>query len=67
MTDSSEFGTTERIALTTWLLSSGHSLKTSDVAQRLEISRTGAYKMLDRMSRAIPLILENGFWRVVDE
>ncbi len=44
---------TERIGRATWLL-----------AQAVEISPHGAYKMLVRLSRVLPLVDDGGVWRI---
>lgn len=59
------FATTERIAFIIWSMTLGAKLTTKEIAQLLGITHVGAYLMLCRSSRAIPLIFENGRWSVV--
>ena len=49
---------TDRYAEVTYRFCMGHSYTVSEVATEFGISRPGAYKMLDRISRVVPLVSE---------
>ena len=55
---------TERIGRATWLLAQGRAMTPGELAQAVEISPHGAYKMLVRLSRVLPLIDDGGVWRI---
>jgi predicted DNA-binding transcriptional regulator YafY len=55
---------TERIGRATWLLAQGRAMTVRQVAEELEITPHGAYQMLVRLSRVLPLSDEGGVWRV---
>lgn len=60
-----DYGTTERIALAVWLLGTGGNITTAELAQKCEMSTGGAYKLLHRINRVIPLACTDGRWRIV--
>jgi len=62
--DNRDFATTERITFIIWSMTLGAKLTTREIAQLLGITPKGAYMMLCRSSRAIPLVFENGRWYV---
>lgn len=51
----------ERTALALWILSQS-DLSTRQVADLLGVSRQAAWRMLNCISRVIPLVLINGRW-----
>jgi len=55
---------TERIGRATWLLAQGRAVTVRELAQTLEITPHGAYQMLVRLSRVLPIADEGGVWRV---
>lgn len=57
-----EYVTTERISVIVWQLAEGEALTTAQVAELAGISHDGAYKMLQKMSRAIPILCFDGEW-----
>jgi hypothetical protein len=57
--------TTERVGMACWLLYSGGSWPTRRLADRLGITPAGAYAMLDKLSRVLPVALDGAGWRVV--
>jgi flagellar basal body rod protein FlgF len=57
--------TTERVGMACALLYSGGSWPTRQLAYRLGITTSGAYAMLARLSRVLPVALDNDGWRVV--
>ena len=58
MPDPSEFQTTERAGLVVWLLAAGRTPTTNEVAELAGISRCGAWNMMNRLSRVLPLYQE---------
>jgi DNA-binding IclR family transcriptional regulator len=46
-------------------LSRGERLCTADVATACGMTRQGAYRLLDTMSRVTPLLLDNGEWQLL--
>ena len=57
--------TTERVGLACSLLYSGGSWPTRQLADRLGVTMSGAYAMLARLSRVLPLTLDTDGWRVI--
>ena len=57
--------TTERVGLACSLLYSGGSWPTRQLADRLGITPSGAYAMLARLSRVLPVALDGAGWRVI--
>lgn len=59
---------TERIGRATWLLAQGRAMTVMQVAEELEMTRSGAAKLLDRLSRVLPLVVDEGdaggVWRI---
>jgi len=58
---------TERAAVVMLHLTAGVRLTTLEVAQLCGISRQGAYRLLDTMSRVCPLLLDGGAWQISSE
>ena len=57
--------TTERIARVTWALSEGQALTTRQAAALAGISTRGAWSMLDKLCRVLPIYQdEDNVWRV---
>jgi DNA-binding IclR family transcriptional regulator len=56
---------TERATLIALRLAAGEKLRTTDVAALCGITRQGAYRLLEGMSRAGPLLLDNGEWQLL--
>ena len=54
--------TTERVAILVFTLARGGKVTTGEIAERLEITQNGAWRMLDRMSRVLPIAQERGRW-----
>jgi hypothetical protein len=59
----SEMTPTERAGLAVWLLSQT-PMTPRVLAERLEITPHGARAMLRRLSLAVPLVDDNGEWRI---
>ena len=61
--DCNEYTTTERVALIVWwLCAKGKTMTTEEIAGRLDISYDGTRRMLNRISRVIPLHQVEGQW-----
>lgn len=57
--------TTERIALVSWALLLGKAYTTREVAELTGLTWGGAYRMLCRMSRVLPLYQhDDGRWGI---
>ena len=56
----------ERAAYVMARLSKGEQLRTADVAVACGLTRQGAYRLLDIMSRVTPLILDSGYWSLLE-
>lgn len=56
---------TERAALVVWHLAHGESMQTRDVANMTGLTRQGAWDLMQRLSRVIPIYLAEGdIWQV---
>lgn len=60
-----EFIPTERIAITVFILCQGGTVTPSYVAEITGIHPNGAWRMLSKLSRVIPLTEENGRWWLI--
>jgi len=56
---------TERVVVLTLHLAQGHAVTTAEVARLLTMCDSGAYRMLDRMSRVAPIVNEAGRWSLL--
>ena len=57
----------ERATVVMAHLTAGQRLTTLEVAQLCGITRQGAYRLLDTMSRVCPLLLDGGAWQLTPE
>jgi len=57
-----EYITTERVAVIVWQLADGEALTTAQVAEIAGISRQGAFQMLQKLARVIPILCFDGEW-----
>ena len=57
----------ERATVVMSHLYAGRCLTTADVAQICGITRQGAYRLLDTMSRVCPLLLDGGEWQLTKQ
>jgi len=56
----------ERAALVTWYLSHGDAFRTSEVCRMTGLTRQGAYRLLCKLSRVIPVYQDkSGVWQVL--
>lgn len=58
---------TERATIVALRLAAGEKLRTADVAALCGLTRQGAYRLLEGMSRAGPLLLDNGEWQLLKD
>ena len=58
---------TERIGFTAYRLTLGGSTTSRQLAGDLEITEHGARKMLEKLSRVMPLVVEDGIWRLMQQ
>ena len=58
---------TERIGFTAYRLTLGGSTSTRQLAEDLEITEHGARKMLEKLSLVLPLVVERGIWRLMQD
>lgn len=63
---SRDTNTTERVAKVAWRLSTGGALTTAEAAQLAGITARGAWRMLDKLSRVLPIVQVDGVWRLAD-
>jgi len=55
----------ERAALVTWHLAHGQGMQTRDVAKLTGLEREGAWRLMQRLARVIPIYQdERGVWVV---
>jgi hypothetical protein len=57
---------TERVGLVVWRLWHRRSLTTVEIAELAGVTRAGAWTMMDKLSRKLPIVLVDGVWRVVE-
>ena len=58
--------TTERVGIVVHRLSRGEVVSTMEIAAWVGISRVGAWLMLDKLSRVLPLNMVDGRWQYVN-
>jgi len=55
----------ERVAIVTWFLMSGHRMRTAEIATLTGISRQGAFALMERISRVLPIRENDETWEMV--
>ena len=55
---------TERAAIVTARLLAGRAMTVREVAEAVELTHSGAAKLLARISRVLPVYDEDGVWRI---
>jgi len=60
-----ETSTTERVGIACSLLYRGGGWPTRTIADKLGVGQGGAYSMLSKLSRGLPLTLDDSGWRMV--
>lgn len=61
----SELSHTQRAAAVTLELATGRPVRPADVALRYGITNSGAHRLLDRISGAIPIVKDEGVYRLL--
>jgi hypothetical protein len=67
-----EMTVTERAALAGWLLARGKQLTTQEAADTLGLTYIGAYRLLQRLSRVLPVRFDQpvsgleGYWYSIE-
>jgi len=56
---------TERTAVIVWLLAQGRTFRTAEVANLTGVGRSGAYDLMSRISRVLPVTLIDDTWQVI--
>ena len=64
VTDPAEMTSQERAVLALWLLIQV-PMSTREISERCGMQMAGAWKMLKRISRVVPLYREGGKWRIL--
>lgn len=65
-----ELCVTERVGLVVWLLAAerGRKHTTADIARRLGVTYGGAWAMLGKLARVLPIAADSdGWWMLPDE
>lgn len=65
MSDFADLSPTERAAALAYEFAHGRAYTARRISERYGISTRGAYKLVNRISRAIPLYEDGGVWRVL--
>jgi alkylated DNA nucleotide flippase Atl1 len=58
--------TTERVAVVAWELCNGRGLTAKQVAELTGLSHAAAYKMLEKLSLAFPLVKVGQVWSMME-
>lgn len=58
--------TTERVAVVTARLVRGEFGTTLEIAEWVGLTRSGAWEMLTKIARVLPVILVDGCWQITD-
>ncbi len=56
---------TERTAIVVWMLAKGRRMKTSEVADLTGVTRQGAYEIMARISRVLPVVQIDESWEAI--
>ena len=54
----------ERVALVVWYMAHNVALSTREVAKITRISKRGALELMNRISRVLPIYLDDRVWRI---
>jgi hypothetical protein len=61
--DGPEYTPQERAAIITHKIDRGAALTTAEIAAYTGITVCGAWRMMDRISRVVPIVQDEGRWR----
>lgn len=67
MVNMGEMVTTERAGVVVWLLSRGYKFTTLEVAKIVGLTPGGAWRLMERLSRRVPIYQEHARWRMVED
>lgn len=62
-----EMMTTERVGVVVWLFGRGHTFTTAEVAKISGLTTQGAWLMLSKLSRKLPLVQIGAYWRLLEK
>ena len=57
---------TERVAVIVWKIAQGQVYTTAEIAVICGLTWDGAYKLMCRVSRVLPIYLDNAQWKSID-
>lgn len=57
----------ERVALVVWYMAHGLALSTQEVAKITGLTSDGAWYLMNRIGRVLPIYLDNNIWRVCQD
>ena len=63
MGEGGDYTTTERVGLVVWWLAHGDGMSVADAVKLTGLSRQGAWDMLCRLSRVLPIYSHRGVWQ----
>lgn len=58
-----ELVTTERVGVVVHRLTLGECASTAEIAEWTGLTRVGAWLMMDKLSRVLPVVMVDGQWR----
>ncbi len=56
---------TERTAVVVWLLAKGRTFRTAEIADLTGVTRSGAYDIMARISRVLPVTMVDDVWMAI--
>ena len=56
---------TERTAIVVWLLAKGRTFRTAEIADLTGVTRSGAYDIMARISRVLPVTMVDDVWMAI--
>lgn len=63
----SDYTAQERAALITFQILEGQKMTTSEIAAHVGVTWLGAYRMMEKISRVVPVVQEDAVWRRAGE
>lgn len=58
--------TTERVGIVAWRLAQGNRASTAEIAEWTGMTRTGAWYLLMKLARVLPIDIVDGRWQCVN-
>lgn len=62
----SDYTAQERAALTAFYILEGAEMTTAEIAERVGLTHQGAWSMMQRVARVVPVYQDEGRWRRFD-